>query len=213
MILHRLVIALLCLSFAFYTISCGFDSVTYLDAYADNLNSFDSTITDKKRSETMERSNYDSVRRILSASEFIDDRIDSFNSFVPIPFSSFIKVATKVVKLGLYAEDWRHTDKEVQRRINDVLNSSKLENATENPELYTKFEKYVNTSLKNWIPDRDYPKIGYLPKQLLYDQSLGEKEITKYWPEATKEEQDEYVALTFDELVHNYELVWNDLQS
>ena len=62
------------------------------------------------------------------------------------------------------------------------------------------------------MPDRDYPEIGYLPKELLYDQSLGEKEITKYWPEATKEEQAKYVALTFDELVLNYELVWNNLQ-
>ena len=65
--------------------------------------------------------------------------------------------------------------------------------------------------MKGWIPDRDYPQIGYLPKELLYDKALGEKEITKYWSEATKEDQSEYVALTFDELVLNYELVWHDL--
>lgn len=209
---HRFLIALLCLVLTFSSIGCGSDSVTYLDTYVQDVNSLNSTTINTIKSQVMEKSNYDSVRGILSASEFIDDVIDSSNSFVPISFGSFIQAAAKVVKLGIYAEDWRHTDKEIERRINDILNSEKLANAANNPELYTKFKRYVNTTLKNWIPDRDYPQIGYLPKKLLYDQSLGEREITKYWPEATKEEQDKYVALTFDELVHNYELVWNNLQ-
>jgi hypothetical protein len=65
--------------------------------------------------------------------------------------------------------------------------------------------------LQSWVPDRDYPQIGYLPKKLMYNQSLGESEITKYWPEASKKEQAEYVALTFDELILNYQLLANDL--
>jgi hypothetical protein len=112
---------------------------------------------------------------------------------------------------GIYVEDWRHTGKEIERRVNEVLSSAKLINATEYTGLYSQFEKYTKTSLTEWVPDRDYPKIRYLPKELLYDQSLGEKEITKYWPEATKKEQAKYVALTFDELILNYELVWHDL--
>lgn len=159
----------------------------------------------------MEKSNYKSVRAVLSASDFIDDVVNKFSIVSLTQLGIFAKIAAKVVKGGIYIEDWLHTDKEIERRTKEVLSSPKLVNATEYPELYSKFEKYVKTSLKEWIPDRDYPKIGYLPKQLLYDQSLGEKEITKYWPEATKQHQSKYVALTFNELVSNYELVWNNL--
>ena len=159
----------------------------------------------------MERSNYDSVRKALSASQFIDSLLGKLNPVFPTPFGPFIQIGAKVAKGLIYFEDWRHTDKEIERRINELLSSPKLINANQHPELYSQFEKYIKTSLKGWIPDRDYPQIGYLSKELLYDKALGEKEITKYWPEATKEEQSEYVALTFDELFLNYELVWNDL--
>jgi hypothetical protein len=162
------------------------------------------------KSETMEKSNYHSVRKVLSASQFIDGTLGKFSPVASTPVGSSIQIAAKVVKGGIYVEDWRHTDKEIKRRVNEILSSAKLINATEYPGLYSQFEKYTKTSLKQWVPDRDYPKIGYLPKELLYDQSLGEKEITKYWPEATKKEQAKYVALTFDELVLNYELVWHD---
>jgi hypothetical protein len=173
-------------------------------AYQTTFNS------DSNNSELMERSNYDSVRRVLASSQFMDDMLDKSGSVSSTPFGSSIRLANKAVQGGIYIEDWLHTDKEVERRVNEVLSSPKLVNATEYPESYSQFEKYVKTSLIRWIPDRDYPTIGYLPKELLYDQSLGKKEITKYWPEATKEEQSKYVALTFDELTLNYELFWND---
>lgn len=160
----------------------------------------------------MEKSNYESVRSALSASEFINDIVNRFSIVSLTQLGVFAKIAAKVVKAGIYIEDWLHSDKEIERRTKEVLSSPKLVNATEYPELYSEFEKCIKTSLKKWMPDRDYPKIGYLLKQLLYDQSLGEKEITKYWPEATKEDQLKYIALTFDELVSNYELVWNNLQ-
>ncbi len=160
----------------------------------------------------MEKSNYHSIRKVLSASQFIDGILDKISPIYSTPFGSFIQIATKVVKGGIYIEDWWHTDKEIGRRINEVLSSAKSINATEYPGLSSQFEKYTKTSLKQWVPDRDYPQIGYLPKKLLYDQSLGEKDITKYWPEATKEQQVQYVALTVDELVLNYELVWHDLK-
>jgi len=161
--------------------------------------------------EIMERSNYHSVRKVLSASQFIDGIVGKISPVSSTPVGSFIQIAAKVVKVGIYIEDWRHTDKEIERRINEVLSSAKLINVTKKSGSYSQFEKYTRTSLKEWVPDRDYPQVGYLPKELLYDQSLGEKEITKYWPEATKKEQAKYVALTFDELVLNYELVWHDL--
>jgi hypothetical protein len=176
-------------------------------------NSSNSNVAHKTtRGETMERSNYDSVRQVLSTSQFLDDIVDEFGSASSTPIGKFAQIANKVVQGGIYAEDWLHTDKEIERIINDVLSSLKLGSAAESPALYSQFENYMKNSLKNWVPDRDYPKIGYLPKKLVYDQSLGEKEITKYWPEAGEEEQEKYVALTFDELILNYELVWDDLQ-
>lgn len=176
-------------------------------------NSSKSNVAHKStRNEIMERSNYDSVRKVLSASQFIDDLVDQVGSASSTPSGKFIQIATKVVQGGIYAEDWLHTDKEIERRINGILSSPKLRNATESPALYSQFENYLKISLPNWVPDRDYPQIGYFPKKMLYDQSLGEKKITKYWPEAGKEEQEKYVALTFDELNFNYELVWGDLQ-
>lgn len=164
-----------------------------------------------KEIEIMEKSNYYSVRKVLSVSQFIDGIVGKISPVSSTPVGSFIQIAAKVVKAGIYIEDWRHTDKEINRRINEILSSAKLVNATEYPGLYGQFENYTKISLKEWVPDRDYPQIGYLPKELLYDQSFGEREITKYWPEATKKEQAKYVALTFDELVLNYELVWHDL--
>ncbi|MEP0885217.1 hypothetical protein NDI49_27070 [Trichocoleus sp. ST-U3] len=183
-------------------------------AYQTTVNSDSSNNVAYKpiTSEPMERSNYDSVRRVLASSQFMDDMLDKSGSVSSTPFGSSIRIANKAVQGGIYIEDWLHTDKEVERRINEVLSSPKLVNATEYPESYSQFEKYLKTSLTRWIPDRDYLTIGYLPKELLYDQSLGKKEITKYWPEATKEEQSKYVALTFDELTLNYELFWNDLR-
>lgn len=157
-----------------------------------------------------DKSDYNSVRKVLSASKFID-RILGITPVSSTTFGVFIHIATKVLQGGIYIEDWRHTDKEIEHRINDVLGSKILMSASENPEVYSQFKKYVKTSLTNWVPDRDYPQIGYLPKELLYDQSLGEKEITKYWPEATKKEQAKYIALTVDDLVLNYELLWRDL--
>lgn len=158
----------------------------------------------------MEKSNYDSVRSALKASGFV-------NAIVGLPIISstpvvpFVKIASNVLKVSIYIEDWLHTDREIQNRIDKVLSSAKLVNAANSPEVYSQFEKYVKTSLQRWVPDRDYPQIGYLPKELLYDKDLGEKDIIKYWPEAKKREQATYVALTFDELVLNYEMLWNDL--
>lgn len=211
---HGLLIVLIFLILKFSNIFCSSFSVPISQINTYNLAtiSYNYHISHNQiRSKTMEKSDYYKVRAILSASELVDQIVDEFSIVSSTPLGLFTKIATNVTKFAIYAEDWRHTDKEIERRINEVLNSEKLANAADYPELYTKFEKYVNTSLKSWIPDRDYPKIGYLPKKLLYDQSLGEKEITKYWPEATKENQAKYVALTLDELVLNYELVWNDL--
>jgi hypothetical protein len=168
---------------------------------------------EQTRSETMEKSNYNSVRKALSFSQIIDDTVSEFSLVSSTPLGTFFKITSKAVQGGIYLEDWLHTDKEIERRINDVLTSPKLVNATEYPELYSQFEKYIKTSLKSWVPDRDYPQIGYLPEEILYDKSLGEKEITKYWPEATQEDQEKYVALTFDELILNYEQVWDYLQA
>ncbi|NTW21495.1 MAG: hypothetical protein HGA42_18795 [Nostocales cyanobacterium W4_Combined_metabat2_030] len=126
---------------------------------------------------------------------------------------SFVQIAAKISKFVIYAEDWINTDKEIGRRIKEVLNSAQALGGAENLDLYKKFQKYVKISLEEWIPDRDYPQIGYLPKKLLYHQNLGEKEITKYWPEANKKEQEKYVALTLDELALNYELLWKNFLS
>ena len=158
----------------------------------------------------MEKSDYESTRNIFSASKFLD-KLSSKHGLAGTHFGMAIKIAANVVKAGIFIEDWRHTDKEIEHKIGLVLSSPEFANASEYPDLYQKFEQYVRKSLKEWVPDRDYPKIGYLPKELLYDQSLGEKKITKYWPEATKKDQAKYIALTFEDLVLNYELFWIDL--
>lgn len=160
----------------------------------------------------IEKSDYHKVRAILSASDFINNFVDKFGNFTPPQLGFFAKIAANATKGAIYIEDILHTNKEIECKVNQVLSSPKLSHTADYPELFNKFKQYVKTSLQKWVPDRDYPEIGYLPKELLYDQSLGEKKITKYWPEATKEQQAKYVALTFDELVLNYELVWNNLQ-
>lgn len=161
----------------------------------------------------MEKSDYYKVRKVLSASEFADRIVDEFSLISSTPLGLFTRIATNLGKFAIYAEDWIHTDKEIERRINEILKSPKLANAANSPKTYEKFQQYVKTSLKNWLPDRDYPKIGYLPKKLLYAKELGEKNITKYWPEATTKDQEKYVALTINELLLNYELIWSDLLS
>ena len=199
---YRLLIAVLCLILTFPTVAYGFSDVNTSNEIIDN-----STISKK-----IEKSDYYKVRDALSATEFIETTIEKANPVSPPPLALVLQIVgsiSKVVQVGIYVEDWLNTDKEIARRINDVLTSIKLENSTD-PELYIKFEKYVQTTLQSWIPDRDYPQIGYLPKKLLYNQSLGESEITKYWPEAAQKEQAEYVALTFDELILNYQLLAND---
>lgn len=116
-----------------------------------------------------------------------------------------------LVLLFAFVEDWLHTDRETERRINEVLSYPKLVNAADRPELYAEFQRYVKTSLKNWIPERDFPKIGYLPKEFLFDRCLAEKEIIKYWPEASLKNREKYVALTLDEVISNYESILHDL--
>jgi len=160
----------------------------------------------------MEQSNYHQVRKILSASELIGKHVDKLG-FLSIPpeVISSAQVAATAAKVAIYSEDWMHTSREIKNRINDVLSSKKLANAVEYPDLYLKFEKHVKTSMERWTPDRDYPQIGYFPKELLSDRSLAAAEITQYWPEATNQEQAEYAALTFDKLVLNYEFLWEKL--
>lgn len=156
----------------------------------------------------MELSNYEFVRSMLSATDFI-------NNLELAPDSKLVKTAkqaVKVAKAAIYTEDFFHSNNEIKDRINDILASSSLANASNYPELYAKFEKHLKESLSKWIPDRDYPQIGYLPKEFLFDLCLGEKEITKYWSEASLHEQREYIALTSKDLVLNYELVWNGLR-
>jgi hypothetical protein len=162
---------------------------------------------------SLEQSDYYVAREILSFSDSANDFIDQLKILSSTPLGLVTKIAANVTKGVIYIEDWTHTDKEVEQRINQVLSSPKLTNVAHDSELYKKFEQYVKTSLQEWIPDRDYPGIGYLPKKFLYDQCLGEQDITKYWPEATKRQQAEYIAVNFDELVLNYELFWNNLNS
>ncbi|MFP4296303.1 MAG: hypothetical protein ACLFT0_00415 [Spirulinaceae cyanobacterium] len=157
------------------------------------------------------KSDYYKVRQTLAASEFLDDVVSKFPIASSSPYGVAARGAANLTKVGIYAEDWIHTDREIEARIQDILTSRKLANASKYPEEYNKFQEYVRISLKKWVPDRDYPTIGYLPKDLLYDRSLGEEEITKYWPEATQRDRQKYVALTLDELVKNYELVWQTL--
>ncbi|MEG4270321.1 MULTISPECIES: hypothetical protein [unclassified Microcoleus] len=202
---YKLLIAVLCLILTFPTVAYGFSDVNTFNDLIDNS-------TMGKTSKTIEKSDYYKVREALSATEFIESTIEKVQPVSPLPFTPVLQIVgvlSKVLQLGIYLEDWGHTDSEIVSRINDVLTSVKLENSTDT-ELYIKFEKYVKTTLQSWIPDRDYPQIGYLPKKLLYNQSLGESEITKYWPEAPQKEQAEYVALTFDELILNYQLLAND---
>ena len=200
---YRLLIAVLCLILSFPTVAYGFSDVNTSNDIIDN-----STM-----SKTIEKSDYYKVREALSATEFIETTIEKVTPVSPPPFTPVIQIVgsiSKVLQWLIYVDDWLNTDKEIAMRINDVLTSIKLENATD-PDLYIKFEEYVKTTLQSWVPDRDYPQIGYLPKKLMYNQSLGESEITKYWPEASKKEQAEYVALTFDELILNYQLLGKDL--
>jgi hypothetical protein len=200
---YRLLIAVLCLILTFPTVAYGFSDVNTSNDIIDN-----STM-----SKTIEKSDYYKVREALSATEFIEITIEKVTPVSPPPFTPVIQIVgsiSKVLQWLIYGEDWLNTDKEIAMRINDVLTSIKRENATD-PDLSIKFEEYVKTTLQSWVPDRDYPQIGYLPKKLMYNQSLGESEITKYWPEASKKEQAEYVALTFDELILNYQLLANDL--
>ena len=200
---YRLLIAVLCLILSFPTVAYGFSEVNTSNDIIDN-----STM-----SKTIEKSDYYKVREALSATEFIETTIEKVTPVSPPPFTPVIQIVgsiSKVLQWLIYVDDWLNTDKEIAMRINDVLTSIKRENATD-PDLYIKFEEYVKTTLQSWVPDRDYPQIGYLPKKLLYNQSLGESEITKYWPEASKKEQAEYVALTFDELILNYQLLGKDL--
>jgi len=160
-----------------------------------------------------QKSNYSSVRKVLSASELIGKVVDEIPLVSSTQLGAFVQIGSKVVKGLIYFEDWINTDREIGRRIKEVLNSAQASGGAANPELYKKFRDYVKISLKKWVPDRDYPQIGYLPKKLLYNQNLGEKEITKYWPEANKENQEKYVALTLDELALNYELLWKNFLS
>ena len=200
---YRLLIAVLCLILSFPTVAYGFSDVNTSNDIIDN-----STM-----SKTIEKSDYYKVREALSATEFIETTIEKVTPVSPPRFTPVIQIVgyiSKVLQVGIYFEDGLNTYKEIAMRINDVLTSIKLENATD-PDLYIKFEEYVKTTLQSWVPDRDYPQIGYLPKKLMYNQSLGESEITKYWPEASKKEQAEYVALTFDELILNYQLLGKDL--
>ena len=200
---YRLLIAVLCLILTFPTVAYGFSDVNTSNDIIDN-----STM-----SKTIEKSDYYKVREALSATEFIETTIEKVTPVSPPPFTPVIQIVgsiSKVLQWLIYVDDWLNTDKEIAMRINDVLTSIKRENATD-PDLYIKFEEYVKTTLQSWVPDRDYPQIGYLPKKLMYNQSLGESEITKYWPEASKKEQAEYVALTFDELILNYQLLGKDL--
>ncbi len=201
---YKLLIAVLCLILTFPTVAYGFSDVNISNDIIDN-----STM-----SKTIEKSDYYKVREALSATDFIETTIEKVKPVFPARFASVIQILgyiiPKVLQVGIYGEDLLNTYKEIAMRINDVLTSIKLENATD-PDLYIKFEKYVKTTLQSWVPDRDYPQIGYLPKKLMYNQSLGESEITKYWPEASQKEQAEYVALTFDELILNYQLLANDL--
>lgn len=148
----------------------------------------------------MELSGYESVRGVLSATDFVD-------GFGFKPTST----AAKIAKAAIYAEDFFHTSSEVKGRTEDILSSPFLANASDYPELYVEFKKYLKKSLDNWVPDRDFPRIGYLPKELLSSQCLGEKEITKYWPEASLHDQRKYVALTLEDLALNYKIAWNNL--
>ncbi|MEG3922469.1 hypothetical protein QUA07_25625 [Microcoleus sp. T3_A4] len=200
---YKLLIAVLCLILTFPTVAYGFSDVNTSNDIIDNYT----------KSKKIEKSEYYKVREALSATEFIDTTIEIFHPVSPQRFTPVIQIVgsiSKVLQWLIYVEDWLNTDKEIAMRINDVLTSIKRENATD-PDLYIKFEEYVKTTLQSWVPDRDYPQIGYLPKKLMYNQSLGESEITKYWPEASQKEQAEYVALTFDELILNYQLLANDL--
>jgi hypothetical protein len=160
-------------------------------------------------SNEIEKSNYSSVRTTLSASKLVDKVVGKISPISSTPFGAFIQITAKVVKSAIYVEDWINTDKEIGRRIKDVLNSAQVSGGVDHPELYKQFQEYVKISLKSWVPDRDYPQIGYLPKKFLYNLDLGEKEITKYWPESNQEQRDKYVALTLNELALNYELLWN----
>ncbi len=58
----------------------------------------------------MEKSDYYKVRKILSASKFVDQVVDEFSIVSSTKLGLFTKVATNVAKIAIYAEDWRHTD-------------------------------------------------------------------------------------------------------
>lgn len=214
--LRKFLIVLLFLTLAFTTVAWSLSSET-----SNQENICSKILSNYKGSPSIAKSDYKIVREILSASDYVDneidivmdivEKVDIFGIVPSKPLGLVAKTITNVTKGLIYIEDGVNTYKEIQNRVNEVLNSSKLVSAADYPEVYDKFKKYVKTSLWSWIPDRDYPEIGYLPKELLFSKCLGEKEITKYWPEATKEEQEKYFALTFDELILNYELVWNEL--
>ena len=73
------------------------------------------------RIKIMEKSNYHSVRKVLSVSQFIDGIVGKISPVASTPFGSFIQIAAKVVKGGIYVEDLLHTNKEIERRVNEVL--------------------------------------------------------------------------------------------
>lgn len=162
-------------------------------------------------SQEVKKSNYSSVRKALSASELVNEIVDKVPLISSTQVGFWTQITAKVVKGAIYAEDLIKTKTEIGGRVKDVLNSAQASGGAENPKLYKKFQEYVKISLKQWVPDRDYPQIGYLPKNLLYNQELGDPEITKYWPESSREEQERYVALTLNELTLNYISLWENL--
>lgn len=119
-----------------------------------------------------------------------------------IALGSVISVAT------IFIEDISHTKTQVKKRTMDSL-ASQLHSWDEYPDLYMEFEEYLKTIVTEWIPDRDYEGIGYLPKKRLEDKSLG-MDISTYWPEASDEERKEYAALKFDDLVWNTQISWTN---
>ena len=203
--LRRFLITILSLSLVFFNVACESSPKIVLQHHTcSQINSH------YPNTSSIEKSNYELVRSIFSASGLANNMVN-VSGLSSTPLGLPIKVTARTTQGIILIEDWVHTDKEIEHRINEILSYPKLANVNDYPVLYNNFQQYVKTSLQSWIPDRDYPKIGYLPKELLVAECLGDKEITKYWPEASTRAQARYVALNFDDLVLNYELIWNDL--
>ena len=158
----------------------------------------------------IEKTNYGLFRKLLAYAKFTVwvgflGWILPINAIKTPAFLMFL--VSGIAIAYIYVEDHSHTKKQIKERLIDGL-SSKLTSSLDNPQLYLEFEKHIENIVKEWIPDRDHKELGYLPKPLLHDQSLG-MDIAPYWPESTEAERKICVALKFDDLVLDVETGWN----